>query len=90
MNVLENIENDKYENTMGWHYDGPKEAQMEHRQQYRLEDARLRNQFQADLEEEFGTGGEDWRQQIFDYAWSEGHSEGYRRVYYVYEEIASL
>lgn len=49
------------------------------------EERQIIQQFRADLEEEFKTQNWDRKQQAWDLAWQEGHSNGFREVlnYYI-------
>ncbi len=54
------------------------------------EDGRLRDQFRADLEEEFSVKEHPKADLLFSMAWDRGHSSGWVEVYYEYVSLVDL
>jgi hypothetical protein len=92
MNVQEKIQNKEYEVDIETFYETAetKEEKTEARIEYWKAIHQAQKQFQADLEEEFGTGNYAKKDEVFDYAWSEGHSSGYYDVYHKYADLVDL
>ena len=57
---------------------------------YRTESTRLRNQFQIDAMAELGLTNHPKAERLFEIAWDNRHSEGYRGVYEEMEELSEL
>lgn len=64
--------------------------QLEQREAYRADRARLRDLFKADLEAEHGVVGHPKADKLFDLAWEYGHSDGHESVAYHYGELMGL
>lgn len=86
MNALDNIDAGKYQNRLTW----PKSSDKDGRAAYRQHERDLVAQFRADLEEEFNLASYPKAQKVFDFAWEQSHSEGYRAVYHTYSELTEL
>ncbi len=57
---------------------------------YNADNGRLENQFQADLEAEFGTAGNPKAALLYSKAYSNGHSAGMTEVAAVYGDLVDL
>lgn len=58
---------------------------------YRERDRQIRDEFKNDLIEEFAADlPRKVGERVWDYAWEEGHSEGYERVEQYFEEMAEF
>lgn len=70
----------------------PKEDRRAALDAYREREREIRDQFERDLaaREHTLAGVPATKAKVFEYAWREGHAEGYQRVQEVYEEIADI
>lgn len=63
----------------------------EQRSKYREAIRQIEEEFAASLSEEYlEPSAQPASKKVFDYAWAEGHSEGYHMVEQIYEEIAEI
>ena len=61
-----------------------------HRKEYESESAKLRQEFQNDLFEDFGVSDNPKRFKCFDLAWELGHSSGLQVVYTYFGDFVDL
>jgi hypothetical protein len=74
--ILDNLAQGKYTNNL--------------RNAYHLEEKRLTDLFQADLEEEYGVVGNSRAANLFEIAWREGSAESLANVLYYYDLMVGL
>ena len=71
-------------------YEKAMPAHREARDAHRAEDNRLREQFRADLEAEYGLTGHPKADKLWALAWEDGHSSGFNEVALHYDRFAEL
>ncbi len=101
--VMERIEAGVYKNTKPWPDRSKlkkspvsaadferKRAFDTARDEYRMEEGRLRESFKADLFAEFDVSTNPKREQAFNIAWDKGHASGYSEIVCEFGDIVEL